>query len=127
MADRTTDTKTAIAALAGLRALLGAALLVAPGRVGRPWFGESVTGNRAARAALRSLGARDALLGVGALLALREDAPVRGWLEAGAAADASDLLASLAGGGALPLTGRRLVPVMSASAAALGGWLARRP
>ncbi len=43
----------------------------------------------------RALGARDVALGVGPVLALRHDVPVRGWVEAGGLADAGDLVGTL--------------------------------
>jgi hypothetical protein len=45
----------------------------------------------------RMLGARDIALALGTIVALDHGAPVRGWLEGSALADAGDALASLAG------------------------------
>lgn len=114
-----------ITALAGGRVALGAALALAPRRLGRVWLGSAVD-DRATRVAVRSMGARDAVIGAGALMAARRGAPVRGWLEAGAAADGADLLASLLGGSRLPLGGRVAVPVFAAAGMAAGAVLARR-
>lgn len=120
---RTTRAATAYSAA---RVVLGAALCAAPARLGRLWLGPVVTDNRAARVAVRSMGARDALFGLGALLGMRKDAPVRGWLEAAAAADAIDAFSTLAAGNGLPVTGRVLVPAFALAGAATGAWLAGR-
>jgi hypothetical protein len=58
-------------------------------------------------------------LGVGVLLALRHNAPARGWVEAGGLADAGDVLVTLATLKELPRHGRWAV-----LAAALAGVLA---
>ncbi|HZT68009.1 MAG TPA: hypothetical protein VFA11_19655 [Acidimicrobiales bacterium] len=110
-----------IGALAAARVVLGAGLLLFPG-LARPWLGDSA-GDRATRVVVRSFAARDAIIGAGALIALRRQRPVRGWVEAGAAADGADAVASLLAWGRLPTSGR-LVPLFAAAGAAAGGWLA---
>ena len=80
-------------ALALGRIGVGTAFLVAPGVCLRLSLG-AVESGPVTRMAARSVGARDVALGLGLLLALRHDAPVRGWLEAGALADAGDALAT---------------------------------
>jgi hypothetical protein len=100
------------------RALLGAALLVAPGRLAVPWVGRD--GSRAAAKTIaRGLGARDVAIGAGAM-AVSGDA-LRPWLIAAIAADTGDLLATLAAGDAIPARGRALVGAMAFGGAALGG------
>ena len=113
------------ALLAGARVALGLALFAAPRRLGRLWLG-GATDHPATRVAVRSMGARDAVIGAGALIALRRQAPVRGWLEAGAAADAADALASVMAGSQLPMMGRVAVPAFALGGMAAGAFLARR-
>jgi hypothetical protein len=62
-------------------------------------------------------------LGLGALLALRHDGPVRGWLEAGGFADAGDILATIFAWRQLPPLRRWLVVLAAAGAAAAAGLL----
>ena len=65
-----------------------------------------------------TLGARDLALGIGVILALRHDAPVRGWVEGSGLADAGDTLATLLAFGKLPKGGRWLVLLSAGGAAA---------
>ena len=88
--------RAATRAVAAARIALGAAFLVAPGLALRMWPGRpgSTEQDRAtARLLARSVGGRDVALGVGALLALSHDAPVRGWVEAAMLADMVDAAA----------------------------------
>lgn len=114
-----------VAGLAAGRVAIGLALAVAPRRLGRLWLGDAVE-QAGTRVVLRSMAARDAVLGAGALLALRRGRPVRGWIEAGVAADAADLLATLVAGSRLPTTGRVGVPAFAVAGVAAGVLLARR-
>jgi len=70
---------------------VGAGFLLAPGLCLRVSLGAVEVGP-VTRMLARSVGARDIALGLGALLALRHQAPLRGWLEAGTLADAGDAL-----------------------------------
>lgn len=100
------------------RAVLGAVLLIAPGRLAVPWVGSDGAGG-AAKTIARGLGARDVALGAGAI-AVAGDA-LAPWLIAGIAADTGDLLATLAAGDSIPPRGRTLVSVMAFGGAAAGG------
>jgi len=114
-----------IAALSALgRIAVGTTALAAPGLVGRTWLG---TGGRGPEAKLlmRALGARDLALGIGLRAALKRGAPVRGWLEGAAVADAVDCAATLAARGSIPPISRLVVAGIAGSAAAGGAWLAR--
>jgi hypothetical protein len=113
-----------VAALAAARIAIGVTLALAPRRLGRVWLGDAVD-QAGARVALRSMAARDAVLGAGALLALRRGRPVRGWLEAGAAADAADLVSTMVAGSRLPMSGRLGVPAFAVAGVAAGVVLAR--
>jgi hypothetical protein len=72
---------------------------------------------------LRAVGARDLALGLGVLVALNREAPVRGWLRASAIADGLDAAGCL-------LARHQLRPIVfpaaagaATSGALLGGWL----
>lgn len=127
------EPKSLARALAGGRVAIGLALFVAPAAAGRAWLGDAVD-DAGGRIAVRALGARDVVLGVGTWTALDTDADLPGaprWLEAGAAADLADATAV-----ALSRRGRP-APVVAGSiaiatgAAALALWvrgaLARQP
>jgi hypothetical protein len=66
------------------------------------------------------MGARDLALGLGAILAMRHDAPVRGWVEAGGLADAGDLAATLLAWRSLPRASRWGVAVLTAGGVVAG-------
>ena len=101
------------------RTAFGVSLFLAPTLVGRPWIGDDAE-RPGTKAALRSMGVRDAALGIGVLFALSRDAPVRGWLEAGVLSDAGDAIASLLGWRRLPGFGRIAVLTSATGAVVLG-------
>jgi hypothetical protein len=107
---------------------LGVSYLLAPGGALRVWPGLPAAGRdgdaAVARLLARSTGGRDVALGVGALLALRHDAPVRGWLEAGMLADATDAAAIVIGLRHLPRAKAVLMLVAALGTAAAGRRLA---
>ena len=105
-------------AIAWGRIGIGVAALVAPTVPLRPWVGRDFAWQPRAKLLARSLGARDLALGIGVLLALRHDAPVRGWVEGAGLADAGDVAATLLSFGTLPKGGRWLVLLSAAGAAA---------
>lgn len=114
-----------IAALSALgRIAIGATALAVPGLVGRLWLGAGGSSPEA-KLLMRALGARDLALGVGLRAALKRGAPVRGWLEGGAVADAVDCGATLAARGSIPPVSRLVVAGIAGSAVAGGTWLAR--
>jgi hypothetical protein len=99
----------------------------APGLALRLWPGR--TSSTDADSALlklmaRSTGGRDIGLGVGALLAMSHDAPVRGWLEAGMLADAVDAAAIALAFRHLPRGKAVLMLGAALGTAAVGRWLA---
>jgi hypothetical protein len=109
--------------------------LVAVGRVGlgviaitvprlplRPWVGDR-DDDQAALLLARALGGRDLALGLGVLLAMRADAPARGWVEAGCLADAGDALFTLLSFRHLPRAGRWAV-LAAAGGGVVAAWLA---
>lgn len=117
--------RTVALALAAARCALGVLAITAPEFAARPWVGRAVGGSGPGRRVLaRALGGRDLALGLGALLAARSGAPVRGWVEAGVLSDSGDALATAASFGALPPFGRLLVLGASAGAALAGAAVA---
>jgi hypothetical protein len=106
------------------RIAVGLAFLLAPSLAGRLWVGGDAQ-RPGARVLGRAFGARDLALGLGVVIALDRGAPVRGWLEASALADASDFAAGLLGADALPPPLRPGVLALGAGSAALAAWLAR--
>lgn len=107
-------TKTAVRTLALGRLAIGAGLLVLPGLFGRAWIGSAGSG-RGVKALLRALGARDAVIAIGTLIALDDNRPVAHWLWFGAAVDAADAAASLLAAGSIPT--RSLVSVVTMAGA----------
>jgi hypothetical protein len=116
------DRQTARQLAAGLawgRIALGATAVLAPAVPLRPWVGREIAWRPRAKLLARALGARDLALGIGVVLALRHDAPVRGWVEGGGMADAGDVLATLIAFGSLPRLGRLAVLAAAGGAVAL--------
>jgi hypothetical protein len=110
--------------LARARIAIGAASLLAPGLVGRAIGGDAGS-EGATRLFVRMVGARDLGLGLGVLVALDRDAPVRGWLEASALVDGLDAVAIV-----LARDHIRTIALPGAFGAAVAGavlsaWLAR--
>jgi hypothetical protein len=117
------DARTAAQTLALLRVGIGAVAITFPGMVLRPWVGAD-SKRPTVRLLSRALGGRDIALGLGALLALRHEGPVRGWLEAGGLADAGDVLTTVVGWRAAPRGGRWLVLMAAGAGVAGAGVLA---
>jgi hypothetical protein len=105
------------------RVSFGVLAFVAPRWAAKVWTGEDISGTTAVMG-LRSLGVRDAALGLGLLIALKRQAPVRGWLEAGALSDAGDMLNTLMSRRGLPASRSVAGLVASGGAVALGRRLA---
>ena len=99
------------------RIAIGVVAMVAPGLPLRPWVGD-LAGDRRGKLLARSLGARDLALGLGVVLAMKHDAPVRGWVEGSGLADAGDVLSTVLAFPKLPKSGRWLVLLSAAGAAA---------
>lgn len=74
---------------------LGISAFFTPRVPSAPWVGGEEARRPAVKLFARALGARDVSLGLGPVLALRHDVPVRGWVEAGGLADAGDLVGTL--------------------------------
>lgn len=110
---------SAISTLVGLRVAIGVASWTTPRVAGR-MFGLDAAANPQSPYLARLFGARDVALAWG-VMSTEGDAR-RGWLLAGLACDAADVLAGVAGGrgGYLPKATSVLVTATALSAVALG-------
>jgi hypothetical protein len=108
--------------IAAGRAAIGAAMVVAPGRLAEAWVGSS---SEPARILSRGLGARDVGLGIGTLVVLARGGDARAWVAAATLADATDALSSVAAGDRIPAAGRWGVTALAGGAALTGAWLLR--
>ena len=115
------DLRAPAIALALGRVAFGAGLTLAPGPFAGIWIGRRSRDPRT-QVMCRGLGIRDLTLGAGSLLSLRRDdfGRPRWWFAAQAAADATDLLATLAAGDVLTPARRRAVAALAAGSAAIG-------
>jgi hypothetical protein len=111
--------REATRAVAAGRFLLGTSFCLAPALAGG-WVGDAAS-TQGTRMVIRSLGARDAALGLGTLASLDDPAQLRRWLVASSVCDATDFVATLAGPAA---PARSVVAVIAAGAAAAGIGLA---
>jgi hypothetical protein len=122
--------RTCAKALAANRIAFGIAYLVAPKRSASGWVG-SAGESGASTVITRALGARDLMLGAGALLALREEdaAQCRRWFGTQAMSDGVDLVATVLARRELPNNGFRLGAAMAAGSTLIAGaaaaWLAK--
>ena len=110
--------------LAWGRIAFGGCLAAFPATAGGALVGSEESRRTGSKAFARGLGARDVALGAGALLALRHDAPVRGWVEAGGLADATDVVSVVLAFPRLPRTLRWMVLAVVLTAAAAASLLA---
>jgi hypothetical protein len=116
-------TRTAVLAVLGLRIAYGLALIVAPARLTRSWLG-SVSESGGTQVAVRALGAREALLHTGAVLAVVNDKPVRPWLVASMAGDLTDVAATAAARADVPDDAPAKTAAVAGGSAVLSGALA---
>jgi hypothetical protein len=114
------DERAVAKAIALGRIGLGVAFTLTPGLALRAWPGDGSHEHGVSRFLARSTGGRDLALGIGTLVALRRDAPVRGWLEAGMLADGVDAFAILTVFRSVP-RGRALLALASAGGAVVAG------
>jgi len=119
LSDIDLDERELVQMLSFVRLVIGAGFVLMPRRLGRWWTGEEDI-STTSKMALRSLGGRDVALAVGTLIALENNGNVRGWLEAGALADASDAVSTITNWGDLPSLRRLLGLASSVSAVAVG-------
>jgi hypothetical protein len=119
------EARTVATALARARIAIGIAAVAAPAAAARLMGGRSGSAGLAP-VAVRMVGARDVALGLGAVIAIDRGAPVRGWLEGAALADAGDLVAGVLGRERLTPGALKATAGVAGAAAALGALLARR-
>jgi hypothetical protein len=110
--------------LAGGRIAIGVVSLLAPGVVARTMTGRGGS-EGGTRLFVRMVGARDLGLGLGVLVALNRDAPVRGWLEASAVVDGIDATACVLGRDHIRTAVFPGALGLAAAGALLSAWLAR--
>jgi hypothetical protein len=108
------DARTAARMLALGRIAAGLGLLVAPPLVSGAWTGRHA-GNAHAKVLGRALGARDLVIGLGALAALGGRGAATPWLLAGLVADTTDFVVTVAERDDLPGIA---VPVIGSAAGA---------
>lgn len=106
-----------------VRTLVGVGAFLMPKTTTRVWIGQEAK-PYPTNMVLRGFGARDAAIGIGLLVALEKDAPVRGWLEASALSDLGDAIGTLAAWRDLPGLRRLLLLATEVGAAAVGLQLA---
>jgi hypothetical protein len=104
------------------RIIAGSLYVVFPRPLVRAWTG---TDDRRINPLGRAIGVRDLALGLGALIALRRDAPARGWFEAAVVSDAVDAVATLLAFRHLPRMSRWLI-LAAATTGASTSYLAVR-
>jgi hypothetical protein len=111
------------ASVAWIRVGIGAVGMVAPTLVARPWIGADAS-RKTVKVFARAMAVRDLALGLGVIIAMRHDAPVRGWVEGGGLADTGDVIATLLAFGSLPRLSRWLVVASASGGAAAAQVLA---
>jgi hypothetical protein len=119
------DPRDAALAIGRTRMAVGLAAFVAPGLVTRVMFGRGGD-HPGGRLFARMLGGRDLALGLGVVIAVDRGAPLRGWLEAGALADAVDSIGALVARDDLPARTVSGAAAASGGAAIAGLWLSRQ-
>lgn len=100
---------------------LGVAMFLAPGRMGRGWFGEAAD-HPATQLAVRGLAVRDLALGIGAAQALVREGDTTRWTHAGMLADTGDAAATLLARRHLSTASVVGVVALAGGAAAAGAW-----
>ena len=121
------EVRSTVKAVAVGRIALGMSYLATPGLALKLWPGRAGSTERdeaLLRMMARHTGGRDIGLGVGALLAQKHDAPVRGWLEAAMLADVLDAASIIIAFRHLPRTKAVLMLAAALGTAVAGRQLA---
>src|SRR3954451_19043598 len=105
------------------RAAIGAALVIRPDLVTRPWIGP-VAESPGGRVLAVTFGARDVAVGASTAYLLHTGGAARPWLLAAAFADTVDALATLAAHRSLPSPGAIGTVALAGVSAAAGLWTA---
>jgi hypothetical protein len=113
------DDKQKAAVFGAIRLGVGTGLVVAPGFAGRVWVGPDADGP-GAKVFARAIGARDVLLGLRTMTAVRSEREARHWLVSGYAADAADAAATVIAWRNLTPARRMLMPAIAAAVGTLG-------
>ncbi|HKH22735.1 MAG TPA: hypothetical protein VKA88_03865 [Solirubrobacterales bacterium] len=101
------------------RIAFGLGYIAAPERTGKGWVGKAAE-KGGATVLTRALGARDLVLGAGALWAMQRRAEsARPWFAAHAVADATDLAATVAARDSLPRSGFRFALALAGISTAI--------
>jgi len=101
------------------RIAFGLGYIAAPERTGKGWIGKPAE-KGGTTVLTRALGARDLVLGAGALWAMqRRPESARPWFAAHAVADATDLAATVAARDSLPRSGFRFALAMAGVSTAI--------
>jgi hypothetical protein len=107
------------------RIAIGAALMVKPDLVTRPWLGP-VADSPGGAVLAATFGARDLAVGAGTAYALHRGGAARPWLLAAVLCDTVDALATFASRRALPSPGAPGTVALATTGALAGLWTARR-
>lgn len=113
------DDKQKAVVFGAIRFGVGSGLVLAPGFAGRIWVGPDADGS-GAKVFARAIGARDVLLGLRTMTAVRSEREARHWLVSGYAADAADVAATVIAWRNLTPARRVVMPVIAAAVGALG-------
>ena len=108
-----------------MRIGIGTIAIVAPGLAMRLWLGADGKSDQVKAMGL-AVGARDVVIGLGTVQALRGDGDPSLWLKAGAIADAADGIGTFRTFRRTPANPRMLAGLMAASFAAIGWMLSRQ-
>src|SRR5947209_3149960 len=118
------DAKLTAIGLAGGRLLIGSGFVAVPGVAARGWIGAH-SHDPGAKLMTRAAGGRDVAIALGTLATLRHKRQRRRWLEAGALADGTDLVATLAAGRSLPGRGLAFGILITTASTLVDLWLIR--
>src|SRR5213080_1378838 len=103
--------------VAAARIVFGLGFIAMPGWTGRVWIGRD-SDRPAVRVLTQAIGARDLLMGVGALIAMRRRKHVRAWMQAISLTDVIDFACALAARNAIPPVSRAAVLALAGGSAA---------
>lgn len=106
--------------LAAGRVVFGALMMLKPEEAVRGWIGHRAASYGGTQTVTQAFGARDLVLGAGALAALMAGRDARDWVIAGGLCDMVDFAAT-ATAEDIPLSGRVLVLGLAGSAVAVSG------
>lgn len=109
-----------LARLVGMaRIVIGVAFILSPARAARGWIGAPAT-EQGGKVAVRALGIRDLVIGVGTVQAASSGDPaLRRWVVSGGLCDMTDAAATVMAYRSLPKRSRALSLVVAAAGAAL--------